>query len=365
MPQRRVVVLRNLRIAFYGEYDMPALKELTREIFRRTGANLLSAAHTAHLDPREVDANLVVENPELLQSVADQGKGVVLMPPHMGNWEILSRMNRLFPQGHAVGAFYRPLNNPLLNERIIRQRKADGTHLFSKRDSFHAVAGFLREGGLVGILADQRVGKQGELVRFFGRLTRASPLPSLMIRRSKSGVVPISLITESPGKWRVRYHTVNPPFKTPDCMAALEQAMRASLLDVFWFQDRWKVFVSSRFTIRDWLGPEIPGESKPHRALLWLAGHDPTWRIPEEWKHQDVNYEVVLAPGQASPEWLDGQEIIHRVRPSDTYKTLRGALADIDGTTALPVDYIVTRKASGNLKKAAKFLSIRLVSLVR
>ena len=49
MPLRRRVVLRNLRIAFYGEYDLPTLQRMARETIRRTGANLFSTAHTARL----------------------------------------------------------------------------------------------------------------------------------------------------------------------------------------------------------------------------------------------------------------------------------------------------------------------------
>ncbi len=83
----------------------------------------------------------------------------------------------MLPEIEKTGGFYRPLNNPILNERVLREREGDGSRLFSKRDSLHHVSGFLRENGVVGILADQRVGKQGELVEYFGRLTRASPLP--------------------------------------------------------------------------------------------------------------------------------------------------------------------------------------------
>ena len=363
IPLRRRVVLRNLRIAFHGEHDLPTLQQMARETIRRTGANLFSTAHTARLSAKRIDAMLTVENQKLIENAMSGSAGLVLLPPHMGNWEILSRMNRLFPQGHKIGAFYRPLNNPLLNARVLAQRKTDGTHLFSKRDSLHHVTGFLREGSLIGILADQRVGKKGELVRFFGRLTRASPVPSLMARRSKAEVLAMSLSTDAPGKWKVRYHPVSPPFKTVDCMTALELAMKTSPLDVFWLQDRWKVFVSSRHTIRDWLGPEILGEGKPHRALLWLADGHSSWKLPESWTHADVIYEIVLAAGQTPPAWLSGSETLHTVPAAGDARALQKAIATIDLAAALPVDYILAIDASRALVIAAARESIRLVSL--
>ncbi len=362
IPIRRRIVLRNLRIAFYGEYDLPTLQVMARETVIRTAANLCSAAHTALLPASRIHEVLSVENQELMENSLPASSGLVLLPSHMGNWEVLSRMNGMFPRGHPIGAFYRPLNNPILNERVVAQRTTDGSHLFSKRDSLHHVTGFLREGGIIGILADQRVGRQGELVQFFGRLTRASPLPSLMARRSKSAILSMSLTTDIPGKWKVRYYPVSPPYKTPDCMMAIELAMKASPLDVFWLQERWRVSISSRYTIRDWLGSTACGEGKPHRALLWLAGVPESWQLPEEWKHPDVIYEIVLAPHQASPVWLTGLEITHRVTTGNQ-RNLQKAIAAIDQTHALPIDYILTCKASEAMTRAAQGESIRIVSL--
>jgi lauroyl/myristoyl acyltransferase len=361
ISSRRRVVLRNLRIAFHGEYDLPALQRMARETVRRTGGNLFSAAHTALIPASRVGEVLSVENPNLVESALAESPGLLLLPPHMGNWEILSRMNGMFPQGHQIGAFYRPLNNPLLNERVLAQRTTDGTHLFSKRDSLHQVTGFLREGGIIGILADQRVGRQGELVRFFGRLTRASPLPSLMARRSKSKVLAMSLISEKPGKWKVRYHSVPPPYKTKECMATLEQAMKAAPLDVFWLQERWRVYVSPKRTIGDWLENGTSESGKKHRALLWLVNAPPAWRMPPAWVHPDVTYEIVLAENQILPDGLTVSDIIQRLPKKQ--RSLQNFIAKVDLAHALPIDYILTCEASKTLKDAARKEAIRLVSL--
>lgn len=363
VKERRQIVLRNLRIAFYGEHDLPTLRRMARDCFRRTGANLLSALHTASLPAERIGEILSVENPEMLEQALSGSPGLVFMPSHMGNWEILTRMNRMFPPGHKTGAFYRPLNNPLLNARVVAQRAVDGTRLFSKNDSLHNVTGFLREGSLIGILADQRVGMQGEAVRFFGRLTRASPLPSLMARRSRSEVLTMSIITDSPGKWRVVYHPVRRPLKTTDCMASLETAMKASPIDVFWLQERWKVYVNPKRTINEWLGSDLCGAGKPHRALLWLSGAPADWQLPEDWVHPDVIYEIVLAPGQARPSWATGTEPLHTVSVTNDRKEMAKALATIDAAHGLPIDYILTAGASKALKKASDAESIPLVSL--
>ena len=363
MRSRRQIVLRNLRIAFYREKTLPELRQMAHATFRRTGANLFSALHTTGLGADRIDSVITVENPELVAEALLQSSGLVLLPCHMGNWEILTRIHRRLPPGHKNGAFYRPLNNPLLDARVLAQREAEGCRLFSKRDSFHQATGFLRTGGILGILADQRAGRQGELVRFFGRLTRASPLPSLLARRSKSGVLAMSLVTVSPGKWRVRYHLLNGPISTVNCMRAIEQAIRVNPLDYFWLQERWRVYLRPGHTICDWLGSDAMEMGTPHRALLWLAGVPQDWRLPEGWLHPDVVYEVVLASGQDRPSWLAGWEICHTVPTAGDTRGLCQALAKMDLMAALPVDYILTFTASLTLRKAAVRRSIPLVSL--
>jgi len=364
MGGRRHAILRNLRIAFGHEHDLPTLRRMARETFLRTAANLLSVGHTARRARSELVGQITIEKCPLIDEALAAGRGLVMLPSHMGNWEVLSRVSHLYAASVKAGAFYRPLNNPLVNARIVAQREADGTRMFSKRDTFHQASGFLRDGGFLGILADQRVGRQGDLTPFFGRLTRASPLPSLLARRSKSEVLAMSMTTIGPAKWHVRFHPVAAPFATADCMRAIEQAMRASPCDVFWLQERWKVFIGPNFTIRDWLGgTESCGGENPHRALLWLAEAPDEWQLPDAWRHPDVVYEAVLAAGQSPPAWLPENTRIHRVSVHAGLRALRNQLVAIDATTILPVDYILAATASRTLAKASRREAIPLVSL--
>ena len=361
LPQRRKIVIRNLRIAFAGEKTPLEIHQLARETFRRSGANLVSVSHTARLRPEQLREVLNVENLHLLEDAQSRGKGVVLLLAHMGNWELLSRIIHLFPPGSTCGAFYRPLNNPLLDAQVLARRQADGTRMFSKRDPFHEVTKFLRDGGIVGILADQRVGMQGEVVPFFGRLTRATPLPALLARRAKAEVLALTLVTESPGKWKAVFHPVESPPTTALCMAALEKGMKESPADVFWMQERWKVYAGPHVSFRKWLdGREISG-SKPHRALLWLADAPRHWQLPEAWKHPDLFYQVA-APAEADVAgWLD--ENMRWIETQPHVSNLRSFLQIQEHESSLPLDFILTPTDSKALRVAAKQEAMPLISI--
>ena len=363
MPLRQRMILRNLRIAYAGEKDMPELRRMAKAIFRRTGANLISAAHTARLKPEKLRKVIEIENLALFEQALAKDHGVVLLLSHMGNWEILSRLVLILPEGVRAGAFFRPLNNLLMDAQVLKRRQQDGTRMFSRRDSTHHVAGFLREGGVVGILADQRVGRQGGLVPFFGRVTRASPLPSLLARRSKSTVLALAVTTVKPGKWRAEFLPVEAPYTTPHCMEALEKAMKSSPIDVFWFQERWKVFIDWWVPLREWLGPEDQTGAKPHRALLWLADAPDDWRLPAVWTHPDLIYEAAIKQGSPPPDWLPASVKTHAVIPGADRDSLRKIIARIDESAMMPLDYILTRGAPKALVKAARREAVPLVSL--
>ena len=285
MLKRRRIVLRNLRIAYCDQMDLDEIKKLAKKSFVRAGANLLSSVHTAGLPAEKLSEVLQIENLELLQKFADEGKGVVLLLSHMGNWELLSRLIYFMPEGVPLGGMYRPLNNPYMDERVRARRQVDGSQMFSKRDSFHQITRFLRDGGVVGVLMDQRVGRNGDLIQFFGRLTRASPLPSLLARRAKCDVIALALTTEEPGMWKATLLPVEKPYSTRNCMSALESAMKLGSTDVFWLQERWRVRFKKSRSVSRLFDDGRSATNKSHRALLWLVGVDDSWCIPDEWTH--------------------------------------------------------------------------------
>lgn len=338
MSKRRRIVVRNLRIAMAGELEAKQILRLARQTFTRSGANLISASHTARLTAAQVRNVIEMENLNLLEEAQRCGQGVVLLLAHMGNWELLTKLIHLFPPNSKCGAFYRPLSNPLIEASVLARRQADGTRLFSKRDPLHQVTGFLRDGGIVGILADQRVGLQGEVLPFFGRLTRASPLPSLLARRAKARVLALSLVTDRPGHWTARLLPVPSPPNTIHCMAALENSMKSSPIDVFWLQERWMIKVRPKRPFSKWLPLDAPIGQKPHRALIWLPGVSPSWHLPDTWLHPDLIYEAILDAGVPIPHWLPKQSRIHRI----TVKSTVAMVLAIDADHDLPLDFVIT-----------------------
>lgn len=261
LPKRRQIVAHNLAVveAWFKEQgrELEIGEDPVRELFKRAGANLLSGFCFSHMSVEELGQHVEFENEQLFfDALAEsQGKGVIMLLSHMGPWEILSAMTLFMPEEHGepkFGSLYRPLDNVYLDDWVHAQRALKGTRLFSRKDGFHAPAEFLKDGGVLGILADQRAGK-GDAVPFFGEATKTTPLPGLMHRRTGAQMLALSIKTVKPGLWRIRLHPVDlKNISEADhrdrtafslvCNQAIEQSLSESILDGFWLHDRFRAF---------------------------------------------------------------------------------------------------------------------------
>ncbi len=342
--RHRRIVERNLRIAFAGEKSPAELELLAREVFCKAGANLIASFCTASMTPEALNRVVEMENPEVLTEAFSTGKGVIGVLAHMGNWEALAqKFPQVMPPGVQAGEIYRPLNNPLLDARVVATRQRMGLRLFAKSGNPLALASFLRVGGGLGIMSDQRAIGIGETVPFFGRLTVCTPLPAVLARRTGARVVGISVTTTSRGKWRIKFHPLAGESTTENCMRLLEVVMRESPSDVFWLQDRWRV----SFEQPQYAPGKAPKEGvtwgtaqKKRRCLVWLeAGAGPVPAL-QHVEPDDLALEYSVPAEAPRPAWLGDDAVLH-VRPVlNRRRLIAEEISRIDRAAILPLDFV-------------------------
>ena len=356
LPVRRRIVMRNLRIAFGDTHSLGELEILTHRVFERTGANLFCSLRTPALDESQLRKVLEVRNAEAVYKLIEEGRGIILLTPHMGNWELLAQLNVYLPEHVQLGTHYRPLNNPYVNKLVEAQRSQRGTRLFAKKDSPLAMSGFLRDGNILGILADQRAGAIGQCCPYYGRFTSCSPFPEILTRRAGAATVSLSLQSLAPGKWRCTFEHI-PDTSTPATMSAMEHATRRSPGDVFWFQDRWRLDKGTPFSLpgKPYKGLDPATSQKPARLLVWLEpGEETLPPLPDDTR-PDLTIELACPAGTTPPE-LDGREWdrVWTTDPSVTPEQLAPTLTRIDESSALPLDAIVTLGTIPALRKVSR-----------
>jgi KDO2-lipid IV(A) lauroyltransferase len=168
LDRRHVVIAAdNLRRAF-PDWDRSRVLRTARSVYAHFGQVLLDIVWMAGRSRDEILGLVDLERREHVEAARAEGRGVVLVTAHIGNWE-LSGLAHGWLFG-PIGVVARPLDNPALDRRLNAFRESGGNEVISKFEALREVMRRLRDGGAVGILLDQNVQeKDGIFVEFFGR----------------------------------------------------------------------------------------------------------------------------------------------------------------------------------------------------
>lgn len=363
----RRLVRNNLRIVHASKpLDDSDLDDLVGETFRRAGANFLAALRMPLLPKDELMDYIIDDGLELMGSGREKGSGLVIALPHMGNWEALSQTGSTFIAiaGISYGGVYRPLNNPLMDEFTHSRRTADGAQLFSRKDGFNGPAKLLRDCGTLAVLSDQRAGSQGIAMPFMGKMTTCTPLPYLLSRRAKARVCNLAIISEPGSKWRMTMREISGTIDTKSVMAGLEDAMRSSASDVFWFHDRWRIDRVRPLSLYTALDPDVAATaSVPLRLLLTMPDHS-----DEEHTDALISRMLELRPDlrieflqSDTPTTKYPKVINHAWDPDLSPEQMEGVLSKMDAAYPSPIDGLLLFGGEIAMARAARYMGIRCI----
>ena len=319
LPKYRRLALHNVGIAFDAEKSSREMRGLVRRHFQRLGANLLCTVKLMRMSPEQILENVTVENIESMAREFRAGKPVVLVLSHLGTWELFAPLMPKFVGFVRNSSVYQKLGNRFIDAHVRACRSRTGLELFDRREGFQPVIDLLRSGGGVGILSDQHAGDQGIWTPFFGKLASTSPLPALLAKRSRAGVIAAAVYTTGTARWRMifteRFDFAGASIEalTSKINEIIEQQIRQAPEDGFWVHNRWKTprpnFLLSRYKRGVYLPKEYPAEKlKPFRILIrssnWLG--DAVMSVPaiRAIKHGRPDAHVtVVVPEKIASVW--------------------------------------------------------------
>lgn len=131
-----------------------------------------------------------VEGLALLQAMKAAGKGVLLIGPHFGNWEMLGLYLAVCGCGPAYELYQAP-RSAALDKLIFNGRSRTGAHMVNTDNKGVAeLLKALRRGEIVGILPDQVPPESGgEFAPFFGVSALTMTLLSKLQQKTGAGVL--------------------------------------------------------------------------------------------------------------------------------------------------------------------------------
>jgi len=247
--KHRHLSLNNLSTSL-GQTTTPRQRKIiTRRSFTHFGRSFLDMIYLAGLKPDKRDEFLSIEGLENISAALKQKKGALLFSAHFGIWEmapaLISRLGKL-------NVIARPLDNPRLEQELLRIRKNLNSTVIYKYQATRAILRCLRANEMVAILIDQNaLRKEAVFVDFFNRQAATTPALATFFMRTGAPIIPVFCYPSGSHKYHIK---VLPP---PDlqltgdsnrdtlkitqiCTRIVEEQIRLQPEYWFWFHNRWR-----------------------------------------------------------------------------------------------------------------------------
>ncbi len=199
------------RRAVHANLDVIAPGRNTRGVVRRVFVeqtlNYAEIFTIPRLDPKALLAEVRTDGWEHVAHAYEQGKGVIVASAHLGPVSFVGQI--LLAHGYPV-ALPVEIATSEFQRSVNRARGGAGLQLIST-DSALGIFRFLREGKVLGILADRAVTGVGERVQFFGREALLPSAAVVLSLRTGAPLVP-SFAGRSDG---VLTASFEPPLELP------------------------------------------------------------------------------------------------------------------------------------------------------
>lgn len=182
-------VERNLRHVPALAANTKLLHDAVRGVFVTSALNYLDLFRGRRLTDQEIYSGWTVENESLLGEAAAEGRGVVLLGAHFGNFEYAA--SRLGAIGYRAITPAERMEPRQLFELFCAAREHHNMHLVpaDSREALREMIEWLKGGGMLLILADRHINGSGARVPFFGEPCTLATAPMALALRTGAPIV--------------------------------------------------------------------------------------------------------------------------------------------------------------------------------
>lgn len=189
LAKRRRLALRNLREIFPEKSDAERSR-IAEKCWSHYARMILEYLRMRHMPVEEIARRCDIVNRSFMEDAISQGKGVLLLSAHFGNWEIGGNLLVTFNQ--PITTVARPLDNEYLEQDLAQARSRPGIELVDRREAARPLMKALAAKRIVVLLVDQSVApSEGVVVPFLGKPAWTTPAPARFALRFG---VPIQLV---------------------------------------------------------------------------------------------------------------------------------------------------------------------------
>jgi len=250
--KHRLIALHNLRHAF-PEKGMNELIEIAKGVYRNIAITAAEFFSLPSITRENVHEWVDLEGLEHFETGIAQGKGLLTIIAHFGNWELMPVTAPLFLKFLKPSYIvYRPLDSPVFDNMVEYVRTINGNVMIPKGGTGKRIMELLKQNHTIGILSDQNVSaREGVFVDFFGRPACTGAGLAVLALRSGAPVLPMFMARQKSGKYkfilkplveisRTGNYAKDLLENTQRFTKVVEEVVREYPDQWFWIHQRWK-----------------------------------------------------------------------------------------------------------------------------
>ena len=230
LPYRRALVLENLHRVFGATLPAAEIIQLAQAYYAHYLRFLIEFFRLPLMSAKKRKSYIRIENMESPLRAHQQGRGLILLTGHFGNWEVATVAGiAQFPEFKGQFHFVRrPLKPEWLNRFITGRFRRAGFGTLAKRGSLDAMLTLLEQGAVVVFVFDQHAQRpDGIAVDFFGHPAGTFKSPALIAMSTGAPVIPTCSWREPDGTHVLRFEEPVEPVECDDVSEAIRQNTRA------------------------------------------------------------------------------------------------------------------------------------------
>ena len=249
--KHRTIAYKNLRKAYGNALSDIQIKKIIRGTYLHFALVWVDFVKLPQIvNTRNWQNYFEIEGLEFARKAQQEGKGVLFVTGHVGNWEVLGYAFEFF--FHPLHSIAQHLKNPFADKYLTRLREKGRQKIIFAENASRKIIRVLRDNKPLGILVDQNARKNNIFVDFFGQ--KAATTRSVATIALKTGApIVIGFLRRTGRKYRFKI-TLSEPIQiektgnleqdisnlTQKYTTLIESRIREYPHEWLWMHRRWK-----------------------------------------------------------------------------------------------------------------------------
>ena len=249
--RQRRKTLENLRQAYGSQKTPVEIETLAKRVFENFALTAVEILQFKKLSLEKVSAFVDFGGAfQVYDSLLAEGKGVISVTAHIGNWELLAGVFGL--KGYRGAVLARRIYYEPYNRWVLGLREALRVPTIYRDDSTREILKRLAANEIIGLLPDQDIDSlKGIFVDFFGRPAYTLVAPARLALKTGAPLLPNFMIRVGRDRYKLVLGKVIRPQAetnrdeavakyTQEWMRQFEEVIRAYPEQWAWMHNRWK-----------------------------------------------------------------------------------------------------------------------------